>query len=1015
MWFHPLARFRAGPFIMRALRKVFFATRRGSLPVEVWLVALFTLIGAWIRLEGLGQPGLWWDEVISLDKALLPLRELWPTLAAWGTGDAGIELFPPLYHFLLHGALALCRSDAALRLVGVAFGVASIPAMFALGRELFGRPAGLIASFLLATSTYHIHYSREVRPYSLFILLSLVALTALHAAVVRGKARAWPVYAASMAAMLYTSYMASTALAAHGLFTLLALAPDMLRPGPQRRRALGVLVRACAAWLAALAVYLPWLPNQLVTLEALRDTPRTAHLAWSFFATAANEFAGFAYTGPLPVGAAFALLSLAGAWAAWQRRLGRQLALLALWALVPVAAMIAAKTGIDATSRYIISAYLAGILLTALALCALGQRVLRPIPLPDFAREGAVLTLALMAASLCAWPSLASREAYLRREPSQYKLAMAWLDRHAGEADRLLFSSGRGLKLLARWYLDDAFHDLSSYSPRGYKRAFALVPQGRTRGFEGRPPLFSTREVDIHALGLASAAPVTLAPDPNGQAVHRIDLSGPDFYRDCLRAENLTPDFGGKALSLFDARRPGQAEFAFVAPTGMTLDQARIQATFSAVFKANIACDATVTLSYSLDGATFLPLATVRASDFFVQGRQPSGHHALTRAFDLPAQLRGARELYVRVDYGPVTRYGAVELSDLRLAAHLEGTPPSPEQLAARIMETVARNNALAPWTPGLVLAGKGRLVAFAHPGALPLPNVGSPRDLERFLRAHPGLSPVLTVPLADGRPAYSLFDPGLDRPFADLKPCPSTAVALDDDLARHIRAARIQGLLRRPAFFLDGASVRLPVTADLPAELDINFGQQAKLVLLPLFDLSGARQVLPLGRNLKRPGDEDCLTCAGPGPCSLTLTVRSDWPVTAVRLEYYPRVVADLAGNNQVSARLSADGGPFLTLDRYRPAPTGRWEGLKSRRAAVRTLPHPARTVAVRFDLSGQDAQLWSAPDARLRLELTLDAQKAAPPHTDEPLPRLNADHPLAVELLADPIRFPDALLPKR
>lgn len=76
---------------------------------------------------------------------------------------------PPLLHYLLYFAINLGgTSEWWLRLVG-----ALIPALltilgtYILGKKLFNKPVGLVAALFLATNSFHIYLSQELRPYSL--------------------------------------------------------------------------------------------------------------------------------------------------------------------------------------------------------------------------------------------------------------------------------------------------------------------------------------------------------------------------------------------------------------------------------------------------------------------------------------------------------------------------------------------------------------------------------------------------------------------------------------------------------------------------------------------------------------------------------------------------------------------------------------------------------------------------------------------------------------------------------
>jgi mannosyltransferase len=83
------------------------------------------------------------------------------------------ERLPPLYFFLLVPFYILSRSEWTLRLVSVISGIISIPLIYLLGKRLFNKKIGLISALLLAISPFHLYYSQELRPYSLFLFFSL--------------------------------------------------------------------------------------------------------------------------------------------------------------------------------------------------------------------------------------------------------------------------------------------------------------------------------------------------------------------------------------------------------------------------------------------------------------------------------------------------------------------------------------------------------------------------------------------------------------------------------------------------------------------------------------------------------------------------------------------------------------------------------------------------------------------------------------------------------------------------
>lgn len=80
-----------------------------------------------------------------------------------------------LHTLLLRFWLLFGDSEAWLRSLSVLAALATIPAVFVLGRKLFDARVGLMASFLLTINAFHVRYSQEARSYSLFAFLSVLS------------------------------------------------------------------------------------------------------------------------------------------------------------------------------------------------------------------------------------------------------------------------------------------------------------------------------------------------------------------------------------------------------------------------------------------------------------------------------------------------------------------------------------------------------------------------------------------------------------------------------------------------------------------------------------------------------------------------------------------------------------------------------------------------------------------------------------------------------------------------
>ncbi len=91
----------------------------------------------------------------------------------------------PLRYVLLHYLFFLGRSEFILRLPALLFGIAAILIIFQLGKAVFNSKVGLLSSFFLATSLWHIHHSTYEEMYTLYAFLSSLSLYFFYQSLVR--------------------------------------------------------------------------------------------------------------------------------------------------------------------------------------------------------------------------------------------------------------------------------------------------------------------------------------------------------------------------------------------------------------------------------------------------------------------------------------------------------------------------------------------------------------------------------------------------------------------------------------------------------------------------------------------------------------------------------------------------------------------------------------------------------------------------------------------------------------
>ena len=150
---------------MNAAEMRLAAQRRDTKMMGWGIVALGTLL----RLRALSAKSFWLDEIASVVIARMPGNWFWHWL--W-TEEGNMAL----YYVMLRPWLQIHMGEGTVRLLSVLPGIASLPVMYLLSRQLFGRRVGLLAALFLALSTCSVVYSQEARGYS-WLLFGVILST----------------------------------------------------------------------------------------------------------------------------------------------------------------------------------------------------------------------------------------------------------------------------------------------------------------------------------------------------------------------------------------------------------------------------------------------------------------------------------------------------------------------------------------------------------------------------------------------------------------------------------------------------------------------------------------------------------------------------------------------------------------------------------------------------------------------------------------------------------------------
>lgn len=167
-------------------------------------LAVALLAAAALRLHNLGALSFYYDELYAVRIHGLSLRNLAGVVAR----TAFYDIHPPLYYLAcLAWTAALGVSEAAARGLSVAAGLATLPVVYLLGRDLHSRRTGVVAAAVLAVYPVHVYYSREARMYAAMALAASLS-TWLLVRLARGDRQRWilPAWLAATTATALTHY-----------------------------------------------------------------------------------------------------------------------------------------------------------------------------------------------------------------------------------------------------------------------------------------------------------------------------------------------------------------------------------------------------------------------------------------------------------------------------------------------------------------------------------------------------------------------------------------------------------------------------------------------------------------------------------------------------------------------------------------------------------------------------------------------------------------------------------------
>ncbi len=240
----------------------------------VAILAFIIAVAIVFRVYRLGSD-LWLDEIATVGTyAARPLAEVYAAYLSPGNHL--------LNSLLLKISVAVFgESEWSVRLPAVAFGVATIPAMYWAARLAMSRAASLGAALLLAVSYHHIFFSQNARGYSGHLFFTLVSSALLASALRRDRLSKWVAYVLSMTLGFAVLMTTAFTLGAHVIVGAIALASRWRDGISLRPLAMRLGIAFAAAGFFAFQVYAVSIPDVIAIYPTIYAVQGSGYVLFS--------------------------------------------------------------------------------------------------------------------------------------------------------------------------------------------------------------------------------------------------------------------------------------------------------------------------------------------------------------------------------------------------------------------------------------------------------------------------------------------------------------------------------------------------------------------------------------------------------------------------------------------------------------------------------------------------------------------------------------------------------------
>jgi hypothetical protein len=283
------------------------------------MLCITAIFGIALRLNGLGETSLWYDEAAIWHIANLPLGELIKV-------NAESNSTPPTYPLLIKLTSAVWgNSEFGLRLTSAIAGSLGILAIAVVARQWVSWTGALFAAALMAFAPTQRYYSHEVREYSITVLVMVLLVLVWHTNIMRRNSFAHMVAYTAVACLALTLQ--------YGLWVAVGLAHVMVIASVLRRPTrLGIVRLVSSTMVILIAATIVFLTSAKTLLSGgnvsfwyldafyLSASDHNFAGAARFLFDNARSFLSFLLFDRLEGTAVTAVLVISGAvWLAWKR------------------------------------------------------------------------------------------------------------------------------------------------------------------------------------------------------------------------------------------------------------------------------------------------------------------------------------------------------------------------------------------------------------------------------------------------------------------------------------------------------------------------------------------------------------------------------------------------------------------------------------------------------------------------------------------------------------------------